>query len=149
MFDPGQGLPLFDGKDVQDVVDIADYCTVNDYEAELLCERTGESLEKLATKVKALIVTRGGDGSHIYADGQCLHIPAAKPESLIDPTGCGDAYRSGLLYGIAQGWDWERTGRLASLMGAIKIAHRGGQNHLLTRTEIAERYAEAFGTRPW
>jgi adenosine kinase len=149
IFDPGQGMPMFDGKDLLDFLELADYCTVNDYEAEMLCERTGQSLEQLATKVKALIVTRGGDGSHIYANGACLTIPTAKASELVDPTGCGDAYRAGLLYGITNDWDWERTGRLASLMGSIKIAHRGGQNHLLTRDEIAGRYAEAFGTRPW
>ena len=149
IFDPGQGLPMFDGKDLQQFLDLADYCTVNDYEAELMCERTGQSLDVLAKKVKALIVTRGGEGSDIHADGQRLKIPAAKPDALIDPTGCGDAYRAGLLYGISAGWDWARTGRLASLMGAIKIAHRGGQNHVPTREAIAERYQQAFGERLW
>ena len=149
IFDPGQGLPMFDGNDLQQFLDLADYCTVNDYEAELMCERTGQTLAVLAKKVKALIVTRGGEGSDIHVGGELIKIPAAKPDALIDPTGCGDAYRAGLLYGISAGWDWTRIGRLASLMGAIKIAHRGGQNHAPTRDAIAERYQQAFGDRPW
>jgi adenosine kinase len=99
--------------------------------------------------VKALIITEGGDGSVIYVDGTPLRIPSVKAEALLDPTGCGDAYRAGLLYGIAQGFDWPTTGRLASLMGAIKIASRGGQNHVLTRDEIGARYREAFGSSVW
>jgi adenosine kinase len=124
---------------------LADYCTVNDYEAKLLTERTGLPLERLAEEVKALVVTLGGNGSQIYTAGKRLDIPVAPPEAVIDPTGCGDAYRAGLLYGIGQGWEWEKTGRLASLMGSLKIAHRGGQNHKLTRDEITARYQAAFG----
>ena len=145
VFDPGQGLPMFNGEELLDFLKLADYCTVNDYEAKLLAERTGRSLEALAGEVKALVVTLGANGSEIYADGQRIEIPSVKPEAVVDPTGCGDAYRSGLLHGIAQGWGWEKTGRLASLMGSIKIAHRGGQNHKPTRSDIAERYREAFG----
>jgi adenosine kinase len=145
VFDPGQGLPMFDGPELMAFLKLADYCTVNDYEAKLLTERTGLPLERLAEEVKALIVTLGGNGSQIYTSGRRIDIPIAPPESLIDPTGCGDAYRSGLLYGISQGWEWGKTGRLASLMGSIKIAHRGGQNHKLTRDEIAGRYRTAFG----
>ncbi len=145
VFDPGQGLPMFDGAELREFLRLADYCTVNDYEAKLLCERTGCTLETLAHDVKALIVTLGGNGSRIYADGQVIDIPAVAPEALVDPTGCGDAYRAGLLYGIQRGWGWEKTGRLASLMGAIKIAHRGGQNHKPSRAEIAERFRAAWG----
>jgi adenosine kinase len=145
VFDPGQGLPMFDGKELMDFLKLADYCTVNDYEAKLLTERTGQTLEQLAVQVEALIVTLAGSGSHIYTKGVRIEIPAATPDALIDPTGCGDAYRAGLLYGIGKGWEWEKTGRLASLMGSIKIAHRGGQNHKLTRDEIAGRYQKAFG----
>jgi len=145
VFDPGQGLPMFNGEELLDFLKLADYCTVNDYEAKLLTERTGRSLESLAGEVKALVVTLGANGSEIYADGQRIEIPSVKPKAVVDPTGCGDAYRSGLLYGIAQGWAWEKTGRLASLMGSLKIAHRGGQNHKPTRSEIAEQYREAFG----
>ena len=149
IFDPGQGLPMFDGDELLALLKLADYCTVNDYEAKLLTERTGRSLEQLAEEVNALIVTLGGSGSEIYAQGRRIEIPAAAPEALIDPTGCGDAYRAGLLYGIANRWEWERTGRLASLMGAIKIAHRGGQNHKLSRDDIGNRYRAAFGETLW
>jgi adenosine kinase len=149
IFDPGQGLPMFNGEELMALLELADYCTVNDYEAKLLAERTGRSLEHLAGEVEALIVTLGGSGSHIYAQGRRIEIPVAAPQAMIDPTGCGDAYRAGLLYGIGQGWDWEKTGRLASLMGSIKIAHRGGQNHKLTRDDIAGRYCAAFGSNPW
>jgi len=149
VFDPGQGLPMFDGEELMAFLKLADYCTVNDYEAKLLTERTGRTLEQLAVEVEALIVTLAGKGSHIYSKGRCIEIPVATPEALIDPTGCGDAYRAGLLYGIDAGWDWEKTGRLASLMGSIKIAHRGGQNHKLTREDIAGRYRAAFGDKLW
>jgi adenosine kinase len=145
IFDPGQGMPMFDGADLIEFLRLADYCTVNDYEAKMLSDRTGKPLEELAQSVKALIVTLGGDGSEIYADGQRITIPCVKADELVDPTGCGDAYRAGLLHGIAQDWGWEKTGRLASLMGSIKIAHRGGQNHKPRREEIAERYRAAFG----
>ena len=90
-------------------------------------------------------MTLGGSGSHIYSNGERIEVPVAAPEALIDPTGCGDAYRAGLLYGIGQGWEWQKTGRLASLMGSIKIAHRGGQNHKLKREDIARRFSAAFG----
>jgi len=149
IFDPGQGMPMFSGHELLHFLEQADYATFNDYEAKLLCDRTGKSLEDLASMVKALIVTRGGEGSHIYTGGQRLKIPCVKPEEVVDPTGCGDAYRSGLLYGIAQGMDWDQTGRLASLLGSIKIAHSGPQNHSFTRQEIADQYQRAFGTRLW
>ncbi|MEW6165525.1 MAG: carbohydrate kinase family protein [Pseudomonadota bacterium] len=145
IFDPGQGLPMFDGAELLEFIRLADYCTVNDYEAKLLTERTGRTLEELARDVKALVVTLGGSGSRIYADGAQTDIPAVPAEQLLDPTGCGDAYRAGLLYGIAKGWSWEKTGRLAALMGSIKIAHRGGQNHKPSRDDIAARYQAAFG----
>lgn len=149
VFDPGQGLPMFSGDDLMQFMKQADYACFNDYEAKLLSDRTGRSLEQLAGEVRALIVTRGGEGSHIYADGQRHEIPCVKADALVDPTGCGDAYRAGLLYGIANGWDWLSSGRLAAVMGAIKIAYRGGQNHQPTRQEIADRYAAAFGQAPW
>jgi adenosine kinase len=145
VFDPGQGLPMFDGPELMAFLKLADYCTVNDYEAKLLTERTGLPLERLAEEVKALVVTLGGNGSQIYTAGRRIDVPVAPPENLIDPTGCGDAYRAGLLYGIGKRWEWDKIGRLASLMGSIKIAHRGGQNHKLTRDDIAGRYRTAFG----
>lgn len=149
IFDPGQGLPMFSGDDLMDFMKLADYACFNDYEAKLACDRTGRSLEQLAAEVKALIVTRGGEGSEIYADGNKYEIPCVQPDAVVDPTGCGDAYRGGLLYGIAQGFDWLTTGRLASVMGSIKIAQRGGQNHQPTREEIAARFERAFACKPW
>lgn len=145
VFDPGQGLPLFSGDELTEMIDCADYVAVNDYEGRLLSERTGLAIEAIASRVEALIVTRGAEGSRIYADGSVLEIPAVKPVALVDPTGCGDAYRAGLLYGIASGWNWERTGRLASLLGSVKIASRGGQNHAVGRGEIEALYRERFG----
>lgn len=149
IFDPGQGLPMFNGDELLDFLQLADYACFNDYEAKLACDRTGRSLEQLAKEVKALIVTRGGEGSEIYADGLRIEIPCVEAEQVLDPTGCGDAYRSGLLYGIVNGYDWLTTGRLAAVMGAIKIAHRGGQNHQPSREEIGARYQRAFGSLPW
>ena len=149
IFDPGQGLPMFNGDELLAFVRMADYLTVNDYEAQLLQEKTGQTLAALAQHVKALVVTLGAKGSLIHANGRQVEIPCAKPDAVIDPTGCGDAYRAGLLYGIASGMDWELTGRLASLLGAVKIAHRGGQNHHFTRDEIAERCRRDFGTVLW
>ena len=149
VFDPGQGMPMFSGPELVDFVNMADYVTVNDYEGRMLEERTGKKLAELAKQVKALVVTLGAEGSHIHAAGRRIEIPCAKPEDVVDPTGCGDAFRAGLLYGIANGLDWPVTGRLASLLGAIKIARRGGQNHQFTRDEIGQRYKENFGTRLW
>ena len=149
IFDPGQGLPMFNGDEIRAFLQQADYLACNDYEAQMMQDKTGETVEQLARHVKAVIVTLGAQGSHIYADGKRHEIPSVKASALVDPTGCGDAYRAGLLYGIQSGWDWERTGRLASLMGSIKIAHRGGQNHKLTRDDIAAQYKSAFGENIW
>lgn len=149
VFDPGQGLPMFSGDDLMAFMKLADYACFNDYEARMLCDRTGRTLEQLASEVKALIVTRGGEGSHIHADGQRYEIPCVKADEVVDPTGCGDAYRAGLLYGINAGWNWEKSGQLAAVMGAIKIAHRGGQNHRASRAEIGERFTLAFGSTLW
>jgi len=146
IFDPGQGLPMFNGEELSAFIDRATYVTVNDYEAQLLQERTGRKVAELAKRVEALVVTRGGEGSTIYTDGKELLVPAVKPDAIVDPTGCGDAYRAGLLLGIVRGYDWETTGRLASLVGSIKIASRGGQNHSFTPDVIRERYVKAFGT---
>ena len=144
LFDPGQGLPMFNGDELLYFIEMATYLAVNDYESQVIQDKTGLNLEQLAAKVSALIVTLGGQGSHIYADGQRFEIPCVKASNIVDPTGCGDAYRAGLLYGIANGWDWPTCGRLASTMGAIKIASRGGQNHKPTRAEIEAIYAQAL-----
>ncbi len=147
VFDPGQGMPLFSGDELLQMVQQADYVTLNDYEAELLQTRTGKTLPQLAQEVSALIVTKGAEGADIYADGKVVAIPVAPVREVLDPTGCGDAFRAGLLHGIASGMDWETSGRLASLMGAIKIESRGGQNHTPGQADIAARFAEAFGYR--
>lgn len=144
MFDPGQGLPMFNGEELLYFIEMADYLAVNDYESQIIQDKTGLSLEQLADKVKALIVTLGGSGSQIYADGQRYDIPCVKAAQVVDPTGCGDAYRAGLLYGMAKGWDWPNCGRLAATMGAIKIASRGGQNHAPSREDIEAIYAQAL-----
>lgn len=149
IFDPGQGLPMFSGEELLECLQRARYCTVNDYEARLLCEKTGLTLDALARRVDALVVTRGAEGSQIYTDGCRIDIPSVRPDRVVDPTGCGDAYRAGLLYGLAHGYDWQRCGRLAAVLGAIKIAHRGGQNHAPSRAQIAARYLAAFGEELW
>ena len=145
VFDPGQGMPMFSAAELLDFIEQATYVTVNDYEAKLLQDKTGKTLTEIAQRVTALIVTLGADGSLIYADGKQLAIPTPKATALVDPTGCGDAYRAGLLHGIQQGWDWETTGRLASLMGSLKIASRGGQNHKYTRAELKAQFQQHFG----
>jgi adenosine kinase len=145
IFDPGQGLPMFDGPELERFIEMATWVAVNDYESRLMQERTGLSLEAMAERVEALIVTRGAEGSHIYTGGNRLEIPAATPEAVTDPTGCGDAYRAGLLYGIGEGLGWEEIGRIASLMGAIKVASPGTQNHRFTPEEFRERYRREFG----
>ena len=149
VFDPGQGLPMFRGEELLNFVQQADFVTVNDYEARLLQEKTGNTIEALAKLVKAFVVTLGARGSLIYASGQQIDIPCVKAEAVVDPTGCGDAYRAGLLYGISQNMDWWTAGRLASLMGAVKIKHRGGQNHEMSRAEIGIRYHQHFGIHIW
>lgn len=145
IFDPGQGLPMFNGEELLAFIDKATYVTVNDYEAQLLENRTGLTTAQLAQRVKALIVTRGSEGSQIHVNGNILTIPCAKASAVNDPTGCGDAYRAGLLYGLAQNLDWETTGRIASLIGAIKIAQHGTQNHHFTRAEFAAQFQRCFG----
>lgn len=146
VFDPGQAMPLFDGEELLSCVKSADFVTLNDYEAALMEEKTGKTITELATFVKALFVTRGAEGSTIYTDGREITIPAAKASAVLDPTGCGDAYRAGLLFGLERGWDWEITGRLASLLGAIKIASRGGQNHSFDYASLSLAYRVAFGS---
>lgn len=145
IFDPGQGMPMFDGKDLLAFVDQATWITLNDYEAQLMQGRTGLTAEQLAARVSALIVTRGAQGSQIYTDQRRVDIPAAPIRGPVDPTGCGDAYRAGLIYGLLNDMDWETTGRLASLMGAIKVETAGTQNHRFTRPEFEARFRDAFG----
>ena len=146
MFDPGQGLPMFSGKELLTFVEQATYVAVNDYEARMLEDRTGRKVEELAKDLEALILTRGAEGSMIFAEGERIDIPCAKATAVVDPTGCGDAYRAGLLHGIESGLGWEKTGRLASLMGAIKVAERGAQNHSVSRDEIKRLFRQNFGS---
>lgn len=145
IFDPGQGLPMFDGEELRRFVAQATWVTLNDYEWQLLKERTGWSLGAALEHIDALIVTRGAQGSIIHTHTGNLEIPAVKPAAVRDPTGCGDAYRAGLLYGLSREYDWETTGRIASLMGSIKIECHGTQNHRFNPAEFAQRYATAFG----
>jgi adenosine kinase len=145
LFDPGQGLPMFDGEELRAFVAGATWVAVNDYEGEMLKERTGLDYAQIAAQVQALIVTRGAQGSLIHADGRVHEIPAAPVAAVVDPTGCGDAYRAGLLYGLLRGLDWDTTGRVAALMGAVKIEKHGTQNHRFTRAEFGARYRAAFG----
>lgn len=144
IFDPGQGMPMFDGQDLKKFIEQATWVTVNDYEWEMMQERTGLSPHEIAEQVEALIVTRGGEGSHIYTSDKRHDIPCVKPEAINDPTGCGDAYRAGLLYGLVNELDWETTGRIASLMGSIKIEKHGTQNHSFTMDEFKQKFKENF-----
>lgn len=145
IFDPGQGLPMFDGAELTAFIDQATWVTVNDYECEMLQERTGMTPQDIANRVEALVVTLGAKGSHIYTKQKRIEVPTAKIAAAVDPTGCGDAYRAGLLYGLMNNMEWETTGRIAALMGAIKIEHHGTQNHRFDRDEFAARFKEEFG----
>ena len=145
IFDPGQGLPMFSGEELTHFIELATYVAVNDYEAELLTERTGLSLEQIAERVSALIVTRGEQGAEIYTSNERFDIPVVGVDQVVDPTGCGDAFRAGMLYGLTHDMDWMTIGRLSSLMGSIKIASQGGQNHTPTLAEIQERFRKEFG----
>jgi adenosine kinase len=145
IFDPGQAMTLLGPDDLREMIGQARWLAVNDYEASLLVERTGWSFADIAGKVEALIVTRGAQGSQIHTGGTAHEIPPAKAAHIADPTGCGDAYRGGLLYGLQRGFEWAVTGRIASLMGSIKIGHHGTQTHRLTREEFAQRYRTQFG----
>jgi adenosine kinase len=145
IFDPGQGLPMFDGKDLLGFIEQATYVAVNDYEGEMLSQRTGLSLPQISERVEALIVTKGAQGAEIHSKGQKFDIPAVPVEKAIDPTGCGDAFRGGLLFGLEQNFDWETTGRLASLMGSIKIESQGPQNHQPSQEKIKAQFKQAFG----
>jgi adenosine kinase len=144
IFDPGQGMPMFGGDELKAFIRQARWVTLNDYEWSMLQEKTGLTTADVAAQVEALIVTSGAKGSVIYTGGRALNIPCAKPKAVIDPTGCGDAYRAGLIHGLLRGQDWETIGRTASLMGAIKIESRGPQNHRFTPTDFEQRYRENF-----
>jgi len=145
IFDPGQGLPMFNGEELLAFVKQATWVAVNDYESQMLAERTGLSMGEVADHVKALVVTRGAEGSHIYTGGRRIDIPVVTATDVLDPTGCGDAYRAGLLHGLLHDLDWQTTGQVASLMGSIKIARHGTQNHHFSREDFQAWYLDAWG----
>jgi len=145
IFDPGQGLPMFGASDIAQFIELATWVAVNDYEWELMRQKTGLTAADVVAKVDALIVTRGAEGSVIHTKERTFTVPAVTPKAVVDPTGCGDAYRAGLIHGLLRGLDWETTGRVASLMGAIKIESRGPQNHSFTKAEFERRYSSSFG----
>jgi adenosine kinase len=145
IFDPGQGMPMFGAEDLKTFIGQARWVAVNDYEWGLLQQKTGLTVSDITAQVEALVVTQGAEGSIIYTRGRTLTVPCAKPKAVVDPTGCGDAYRAGLIHGLLRGLDWETTGRVASLMGAIKIESRGPQNHSFSAAEFDRRYRDNFG----
>ncbi len=136
VFDPGQGLPMFDGSDLQSFIDKATWVTVNEYEAAMLCQRTEWTLAEISTRVDGLVVTQGDAGCDVWQNGVKHHVVGVKATSVIDPTGCGDAFRGGLLYGLEQGWSLVKSCQLGNAVGAIKIAHQGGQNHEFAAAEL-------------
>jgi adenosine kinase len=145
IFDPGQGLPMFDASDLDRFIEQANWVAVNDYEWQLLQQKTGWTARDLTQRVEALIVTRGPKGSSIFTRDGEFEIPCAKTSAVVDPTGCGDAYRAGLLHGLMHDLDYETSGRIAAVMGALKIESRGTQNHRATAEELERRVAESFG----
>jgi adenosine kinase len=145
IFDPGQGMPMFGPEELKTFIAQARWVAVNDYEWGLLQQKTGLTVSDVTAQVEALVVTRGAEGSVIYTKKRTFEVRCAKPQAVVDPTGCGDAYRAGLIHGLLRGLDWDSTGRIASLMGAIKIESRGPQNHSVTPAEFARRLEENFG----
>jgi adenosine kinase len=145
IFDPGQAMPLFNGEEFRAMIEKATYVIVNDYESQLLQQRTGWSAAEIASRVKAYIVTLGPRGSLIHEGGNTHEIPAARERQVVDPTGCGDAYRAGLIFGIMKGWDWPTIGRMASLMGALKVEHPGTQNQHFDYAGFARQFQDQFG----
>src|SRR5690554_1044871 len=144
IFDPGQAMPLFNGDDLRQFIEQATWMAVNDYEFELVRKRTGMEAEEVADQMDALFITRGGNGSMIYTENTMYHIPVVKADQVIDPTGCGDAYRAGLLYGLMNGLDYQTTGRIASLLGSIKITTAGTQNHYISKADFRQRFVDEF-----
>jgi adenosine kinase len=144
VFDPGQMMPILTGDDLRELIGMADWLAVNDYEAELVVERTGHTLLQLASKLRAVIVTKGEHGVDVVAQGKTTSIPAIKASAVVDPTGCGDAFRGGLLFGLSQGMDIVQAARIGCVMGAIKIAHPGGQNYQTNWQQIQSMIAQHY-----
>lgn len=145
IFDPGQAMPLFNGEELRRFIELADYVTVNDYESNLLAERTGWDEKTIAGKVKAYIATRGPKGACIHAGGTVHNVPPAQENRVTDPTGCGDAFRAGLIFGLQNGYDWPTIGRIGNLMGALKVEYPGTQNQRFTYSEFADQFRQQFG----
>ncbi len=137
VFDPGQGLPMFDGRELAHFVELASWVAVNDYEGRMLCERMGVGLAELSRRVRGLVVTLGGEGCALWEDGVETHVPAVTPAAVVDPTGCGDAWRGALLYGLESGWSLARCAALGNRLGALKIASRGPQNYQIDASVLA------------
>ncbi len=137
VFDPGQGLPMFDGAELKRFVSQATWVAVNDYEGRMLCDRTGETLESLSrSHLKGVIVTLGADGCDLWQQGVRTHVPGAAATEVVDPTGCGDAFRGAVLFGLERGWPLQRCVALGNRVGALKIACRGGQNHRIDAAAV-------------
>jgi adenosine kinase len=145
IFDLGQAMPLFDGADLRRMLGMAQALTVNDYEASVIEQRTGTPIAELARGLRAVVVTRGAEGATLWTEGTEHAIAPVRAQAVVDPTGCGDAHRAGLLYGLTSGWSWLDSCKLANIMGAIKIASRGPQNHQPARDEIAGLLQQAYG----
>ena len=146
VFDPGQGTPMFTMEELDHFIDQADWLACNDYEAQMICERTNNTIEQITARVQAFIITQGDKGSMIHTREKVYTIPAIRSDKAKDPTGCGDAYRAGLLYGLSKNLDWEITGRISSLLGTYKVECAGGQRHAFSKAEFRKRYAEVYGT---
>ncbi len=131
VFDPGQGLPMFDGKELANFIDQSTWVTVNDYEGKMLSDRTGLDSAAISRRVQGLVVTLGGEGCEVWIDGEKTLVPPVKASAVVDPTGCGDAWRGALLFGLEQGWSLARCAALGNQVGAVKIASRGPQNYTL------------------
>lgn len=145
LFDPGQGLGKFSGPELREFIRMAGWVAVNSYEAEMLMRATGWNQERICAETHALIITAGAQGAVIHLSGDRESIPPARAEKVVDPTGCGDAFRAGLAYGIVRGWNWKDTGRLAALLGAIKAGSAGTQNHHFDRERLEREFKENYG----
>ncbi|MBT5032713.1 MAG: carbohydrate kinase family protein [Proteobacteria bacterium] len=147
IFDPGQGLPMFDGNDLECFIKQASYMVMNDYEAQMVENKTGREIGLIARDLEMLLVTKGAEGANLYHNDRITVIPAATIDTPVDPTGCGDALRAGLLYGYLNGMDWETSALIGSLLGAIKIESVGPQNHKFTKKSFRQRFEKNFGRK--
>ena len=145
VFDPGQGIPMFSGEEINDFIEKATWVTVNDYEWQMIKDKTSLTEKEITERVEALIVTYGGNGSKFFTKEKTIEIPAVSPKSITDPTGCGDAYRAGLLFGLIKDIDLETSGRIAAMMGSKKVSCHGTQNHLFTLDEFKSHFKSEFG----